>query len=216
MENLSYALKTVGHQFVSDAPTAVKLLSEALGHIARSSNLANDDNREADSFDGASNDPDGLYFTTYGNNLEAKEVPQLVSLWRTIETKRDEVDALATDFKEKYSLNPASFWTSFSGHPLTGDAIRQLVVAIDHYSLSGPLARRLLCRRLSQEISNKAEKLKETNTTLRVGQSYRDLAFSMSVNGDMGRHKKKLQEGDRWSLLDAGVLVGIMTPNWER
>ena len=82
----------------------------------------------------------------------------------------------------------------------------QLVGALDHHTSSGPLARRILSQRLSQEVNKKEQQLKDTGVSLKIGQSYRDVAFSSSVLNE-SRHRRKLREGDRFSALEAGTLT---------
>jgi hypothetical protein len=206
---LSKILKDLGCLFEDDAKATILYLNKALRGLPRTQNKSSLNS----SLVTTSNDPVRKFFESY-NGLKEEEIPQLVELLKTVERKEDKVKEITQSYA-KYSDSPNEFWTSFSDGQ-TGNNIKQIVSAIDHHSSSSPLARRLLCRRLAAEVKSKAQELQNQGHVLKRGMSYRDLAIRLSVGENWEKHKTKLQEGERWSCLDPGVLAAIKGTNWKR
>jgi hypothetical protein len=208
-QGLSKILKDLGGLFEVDAKGTILYLNKALRGLPRTQNKPS----LTSSIVATSNDAVQRFFECY-HGLGEDEIPQLVELLKTIERNQDKVKEIRRKYA-KYSDSPDKFWTSFSDGQ-TGDNIKQLVSAIDHHSSSSPLARRLLCRRLAAEVKSKAQELQNQRLVLKPGTSYRDLAIRLSLEENWERHKTKLQEGERWSCLDPGVLAAIKGTNWKR
>ncbi|KAL3483311.1 hypothetical protein BJX62DRAFT_231059 [Aspergillus germanicus] len=205
---LSKILKDLGGLFEADAKGTILYLNKALKGLPRTRNKPS----LTSSIVATSNDAVQRFFGSY-DGLGEDEIPQLVELLKTIERNQDKVKEIRRTYA-KYSDSPDKFWTSFSDGQ-TGDNIKQIVSAIDHHSSSSPLARRLLCRRLAAEVNSKAQELQNQRLVLKPGTSYRDLAIRLSLEENWEKHKTKLQEGERWSCLDPGVLAAIKGTNWK-
>ncbi|KAL4924383.1 uncharacterized protein BDV17DRAFT_301043 [Aspergillus undulatus] len=206
---LSSILKDLGHLFVGDANATLVYLNKALKDIPRFETGTNPKSATISPPVDTVRD----YLESY-NGLAKDEIPDLVVLIETVEKDKDKVGEIVQSYKG-YLKDPNRFWASFSELD-AGDSIRQTVRAIEHHSTSSPLARRLLCRRLSLDVTTKAQQLEKKGAVLRTGLSYRDLAFHLSLGKDWQKHSPKLREGDRWVGLDAGVLPGIKGTNWKR
>ncbi|RDH26356.1 hypothetical protein BDQ94DRAFT_164557 [Aspergillus welwitschiae] len=206
--NLGEVLKDLGRQFEDDAKATILYLNQALKDVPRTRN----ESRVIEPLVAASNDAVREYFRSR-HGVEEDETLQLVKLLKSVECKEDKVKEITQSF-EKYSANPSLFWTSFSSLH-AGNSIQQTVSAIEHHSSSSPLARRLLCRRLTAQIESKAQELEKQGHALRIGMSYRNLALRLSVGQDWKKHRSKLREGERWSCLDAGMLAAIKGTSWK-
>ncbi|KAL4806932.1 hypothetical protein BDV18DRAFT_160093 [Aspergillus unguis] len=206
---LSKILKDLGRLFEGDAKATILYLNNALKDVPP---IQNEPSLNR-SIVATPNDAVREYFG-YCDGLGEDEIPKLVELLKTFENKDDKVKEIIQSY-EKYRANPSLFWTSFSNLD-AGNGIQQTVSAIEHHSSSSPLARRLLHRRLAAQIKSKAQELEQQGHALKPGMSYRDLAFRLSVGKDWKKHKSKLQEGERWSCLDSGVLAAIQGTNWKR
>ncbi|KAL4948883.1 hypothetical protein BDW69DRAFT_85714 [Aspergillus filifer] len=207
---LSSILKDLGLLFVGDANATLVYLNKALKDIPRFEKTKTN----PESATKASPDDEVRHYLESYTGLAKKEIPGLVELIATVEKDKGKVDEIAQSYNG-YLNNPNRFWASFS-QPNPGDRIKQTVDAITHLTDSSPLARRLLCRRLSEDVTTKAEQLEKQGATLRSGLSYRKLALRLSLGEDWQKHRSKLQEGDKWVELDPGVLPGIKDTNWKR
>jgi hypothetical protein len=156
------------------------------------------------------------FFKRYQPALDTDEIPEVVTLVKTIASDRNEVQNIVSEYEEKFSKDPGAFWALFSEIPPLGDPILQLLGIIQHHTTSSPVARMILSRRLSQEVTTRAGKLREQKVQLTQGISYRDLAFRLSITQDLERSKRTLREGDSFSVLKPGVFPCIKTTNWRR
>lgn len=207
-QNLSKTLKNLGRLFEGDATATILYLNRALKNAPRTPKESGLNK----SIVTAPNEAVRKYLEDYDGLKD--EIPQLVGLLRTIESKEDKVKEIVQSYEE-YSNDPNKFWTSFSSFH-AGSGIQQTVSAIEHHSSSSPLARRLLCRRLAAQIESKAQELEQQRHPLKPGMSYRDLALRLSAGENWRKHQLKLQEGERWSCLDPGVLPAIKGTNWKK
>ncbi|KAL4817223.1 hypothetical protein BDW67DRAFT_183894 [Aspergillus spinulosporus] len=206
---LSSVIKYLGHLFMGDARATLVYLNKALKDIPRFEPETNPKNITI----APRHDTVRDFLESY-EGLSKGDIPNLVFLIETVEKDKGKVGEIVQSYKD-YLENPNRFWASFS-EPEPGDSIRQTIRAIEHHSTSSPLARRLLYRRLSLNVTTKAQQLEEKGAKLRPGLSYRDLAFRLSLGEDWQKHTPKLREGDRWVELNPGVLPGIKGTNWKR
>ncbi|KMP05196.1 hypothetical protein CIHG_03693 [Coccidioides immitis H538.4] len=158
------------------------------------------------------------YFSEF--DLPQKEVENLVSLARSI-ADGEEAEEIVTAFERDYAKHPQLFWDMFSGNLKTENSLDNLLSAISHFKSSSPLGRRLLSRRLDQDVDCIAQAEEENWFQCRGGngstsnQSFRVFALERRLGRkSTPAELASLRCGERLSQLESGYLMGFGQPHW--